>query len=79
MNSLTTSNHLNLRTVYQFDPHPPDRAGRGRARPGVVQKGKRLAARGDYPSAAEIEQMTRQIILAILAASRGAAPEKPAD
>lgn len=79
MNSFTTSNHLNLRTVYRLESQSADQRSRARVRPAAVERGKRLAAQADYPSAAEIEQMTKQIILAILAASRGEAPPKPAD
>jgi hypothetical protein len=78
MKSFTTSNYLNLRTVYRFNSHPPDPPGNG-VRPGEVRRGKALAGRADYPSPAEIEQLTQQIVLAILAASRGAAPRNPAD
>jgi len=79
MNSLTTSNHLNLRAALLFDPGPPDSSPQAGVRPDVVNRGRELARRADYPTPAEVEELTRQIIQAIIAASRGAAPGNRAD
>jgi hypothetical protein len=78
MKSFTTSSHLNLRTLQKFDASSSGRSAQG-VRPSVVRRAKRLLARTDYPTRAEIEYLTQQVITAILAASRGTGPENPAD
>jgi hypothetical protein len=70
----TSSTDVNFETAVECLPDgakkPPPRIRRR-----VVRRGRRLAADPNYPSAAEIQLMTQQIVAAMLRAS----PDKNLD
>lgn len=75
MISSTSSSHINVRTVFWFDFREPGLAPLA-VRLEAVEQAKLSAADSDYPSAAMIKDLTRQIVAAILAA-RDPEPRKP--
>ncbi len=60
----TSSTDINIGTRLVFLPAPPK--CQRPPRPKVVRKGQRLAADPNYPSPADIERMTKEVVDEIL-------------
>ena len=74
MISNTSSTDINIGTRILFLPALPEPSRR--PRPDVVRKGQRLAADPNYPSPADIERMTKEVVDEILRGLSDPGPDR---